>query len=327
LDARKEKISNWLKTQLPGTDFTLTPASSDASFRRYLRVNKHDGSLIVMDAPPEKEEIGAFCRIARQFHTIGLNVPDILAEEEKQGFVLMTDLGTRQYLDLLDASNAGRLYGDALEALVTLQAGTDRLPEFLPSYSHKLLTNEMDLFREWYLPRLLQHETTTEENAIMDRAWAILAESALQQPQVWVHRDYHSRNLMLTEHYNPGVLDFQDAVTGPITYDLVSLLKDCYIEWPAAQVETWVLNFHAQLLQEGLLKNDDEEQFLRWFHRMGIQRHLKVAGIFARLYYRDGKDGYLNDIPLTMRYLSLALKNDPDLSELSDFVSGLPCTQ
>lgn len=280
-----------------------------------------------MDAPPAKEEIGAFCRIARQFHTIGLNVPKILAEEEKLGFVLMTDLGTQQYLDLLDASNAGRLYGDALEALVTLQAGTDRLPDFLPSYSHKLLTSEMDLFREWYLPRLLQHETTAEEDAIMDRAWAILAESACQQPQVWVHRDYHSRNLMLTEHHNPGILDFQDAVTGPITYDLVSLLKDCYIEWPAAQVETWVLSFHALLLQEGLLKNDDEKQFLRWFHRMGIQRHLKVAGIFARLYYRDGKDGYLNDIPLTMRYLSLALQNDPDLSELSDFVSGLPCTQ
>lgn len=327
MDVRKEKISNWLEKQLLNTAFTLTPASSDASFRRYFRVCKDDGNLIVMDAPPAKEQIGTFCRIARRFHESGLNVPEILAEEDEQGFVLMTDLGTQQYLDLLDSNNVERLYGDALGALATLQAATLQQPDFLPTYSHKLLTDEMNLFRDWYLPRLLRHESTAEEHAIMDRAWAILVESALQQPQVWVHRDYHSRNLMLTERHNPGILDFQDAVTGPITYDLVSLLKDCYIEWPASMVEDWVLRYHDLALQSGLLDESNETRFLRWFHRMGIQRHLKVAGIFTRLYYRDGKDGYLNDIPLTMRYLCMALENDPDLSELYDFVGGLPCTQ
>jgi len=327
LDVRKEKITGWLESQLPGIEFTMAPASSDASFRRYFRISKDDESLIVMDAPPAKEEIGTFCRIARQLHAIGLNVPEILAEEDVQGFVLMTDLGTQQYLNLLNNSNVERLYGDALGALVTLQAGTFQQPDFLPPYSLKLLSDEMDLFRDWYLVHALQHEATAGEHAIMVRAWTILTDSALQQPQVWVHRDYHSRNLMLTERHNPGILDFQDAVTGPITYDLVSLLKDCYIEWPAALVEEWVLGYHKLALQSGLLGNENEQQFLRWFHRMGIQRHLKVAGIFARLYYRDGKDGYLNDIPLTMRYLRQALENDPELSELSDFVNELPCMQ
>ena len=306
----------------------MTPASSDASFRRYFRVATGEGSLIVMDAPPEQEEIASFCRIARQFHAIGLNVPQILAEDDALGFVLMTDLGTQQYLDVLDDHTVERLYGDALAALVTLQKGTCQKPDFLPPYSRTMLTAEMDLFREWYLPRYLGHQTTASQHALLDRAWDVLLDSALEQPQVWVHRDYHSRNLMLTDQNNPGILDFQDAVTGPVTYDLVSLLKDCYIAWPAAQVEAWVIGYHGLALQSGLVQEEDAQRFLRWFQRMGIQRHLKVAGIFTRLYHRDGKDGYLKDIPLTMRYLYQALEKDPELAELHDFLAHLdkqPC--
>lgn len=326
MDERKIKISSWLAQQLNDAEFTLKPASSDASFRRYFRVGLRDGnSLIVMDAPPDKEQTGAFCRIARQFHQTGLNVPEILAEDDIQGFVLMTDLGVRQYLDELTAENAQSLYGNALDALLVLQSGTRDREDFLPAYSRKLLAGEMDLFRDWYLAQHLGYRVTAEDHALMDRAWTTLTDSALQQPQVWVHRDYHSRNLMLTDRFNPGILDFQDAVTGPITYDLVSLLKDCYIEWPESRVQEWALLYHDLALQSDLLENGNQELFLRWFHRMGIQRHLKVAGIFSRLYHRDGKDGYLADIPLTMRYLTRALENDPELSELSDFIAELPC--
>jgi aminoglycoside/choline kinase family phosphotransferase len=258
--------------------------------------------MIIMDAPPENEEIITFCRLARRFHDIGLNVPEILHTEEEQGFVLMSDLGSKHYLDHLDDSSVERLYGDALGSLITLQAGTSADPEFLPPYSSALLSTEMNLFREWYLTTHLGLDISKEENQIMDNAWQLLIESALEQPQLWVHRDFHSRNLMVTEVNNPGIIDFQDAVTGPITYDLVSLLKDAF--------------------QSGLLEHEDEQQFLRWFHRMGIQRHLKVAGIFARLSHRDGKDNYLDDIPLTMKYLISALENDSDLTELCDLIKS-----
>ena len=330
MDARKEKIRAWLDEQLPGHAHALTPASSDASFRRYFRIRHGRDSLIVMDAPPEREQTGPFCRIARQFRAIGLNVPEILAEDEQQGFVLMTDLGTRQYLDELDVSTVESLYRDALDALVVLQAGAARQPGFLPPYNRDKLIAEMDLFRDWYLPHHVGHEASAGETALMDRAWELLVASALEQPQVWVHRDFHSRNLMVTDDDNPGILDFQDAVTGPITYDLVSLLKDCYIEWPEQQIEDWVLAYHDRAVRAGLLDVADEERFLRWFHRMGIQRHLKVAGIFTRLHRRDGKDGYLADIPLTMRYLCRALADDPELAGLHDFIAGLdngPCMQ
>jgi len=273
-----------------------------------------------MDAPPENEEITTFCRLGRRFHKLGINVPDILHTDEQQGLVLMTDLGSQHYLDNLNDSTVERLYGDALGSLVTLQTGTFDDPAFLPPYSAQLLRQEMDLFREWYLATHLGLEITAEEHKIMDESWQLLIDSALEQPQLWVHRDFHSRNLMVTDFNNPGVIDFQDAVTGPITYDLVSLLKDCYIEWPMERVEDWVLGYHDLALQSGLLEKENEQQFLCWFHRMGIQRHLKVAGIFARLSHRDGKNQYLNDIPLTLKYLVSALKNDPELSELYNLV-------
>jgi aminoglycoside/choline kinase family phosphotransferase len=275
-----------------------------------------------MDAPPEQEEITTFCRLAHRFHGLGINVPEIIQTDEEHGFVLMSDLGSEHYLDHLDNDTVGGLYGDAFGSLITLQAGTVSDPEFLPAYSDTLLRSEMDLFRQWYLVTHLGLNISDEENEVMDHAWQLLIDSALEQPQLWVHRDFHSRNLMLTQINNPGIIDFQDAVTGPITYDLVSLLKDCYIEWPTERIEDWVLAYHGRALQSGLLEQNNKEQFLRWFHRMGIQRHLKVAGIFARLSYRDGKNNYLDDIPLTMKYLISALENDPELSDLCHLVKS-----
>jgi hypothetical protein len=324
LDRRKQIIHNWIESLYPTEEFRLESASSDASFRRYFRLfinnTSLSDSLIVMDAPPENEEITTFCRLGRRFHKLGINVPHILHTDEEQGLVLMTDLGSLHYLDSLNDSTVERLYGDALGCLVTLQTGTFDDPTFLPPYSAQLLHQEMDLFREWYLVNHLGLEITAEEHKTMDEAWQLLIDSALEQPQLWVHRDFHSRKLMVTDFNNPGVIDFQDAVTGPITYDLVSLLKDCYIEWPKERIEDWVLGYHDLALQTGLLEKENEQQFLRWFHRMGIQRHLKVAGIFARLSHRDGKNQYLNDIPLTLKYLVSALKNDPELSELYNLV-------
>jgi aminoglycoside/choline kinase family phosphotransferase len=322
LDKRKQIINSWLESLYPDEEYKLVPASSDASFRRYFRLTKANNSQIIMDAPPENEEINTFCRLARRFHDIGLNVPEILHTEEDQGFVLMSDLGSEHYLDYLENSTVERLYGDALASLITLQAGTFADPEFLPPYSSTLLRMEMDLFREWYLTTHLGLEISNEENHVMNQAWQLLIDSALEQPQLWVHRDFHSRNLMVTKINNPGIIDFQDAVTGPITYDLVSLLKDCYIEWPVQRVEDWVIGYHDLAFKSGLLEQEDEQQFLRWFHRMGIQRHLKVAGIFARLSHRDGKNSYLDDIPLTLKYLISALENDPDLADLCALVKS-----
>ena len=314
MDKRKQIIHSWVESLYPDEEYKLVPASSDASFRRYFRLKKVNSSLIVMDAPPENEEIVTFCRLARRFHETGINVPEILHTEEKQGLVLMSDLGSEHYLDHLNDSSVERLYGDALGSLIKLQAATFAEPGFLPPYSSTLLRMEMDLFREWYLSTHLGLEVSNEENQVMDQAWQLLIDSALEQPQLWVHRDFHSRNLMVTKINNPGIIDFQDAVTGPITYDLVSLLKDCYIEWPVQRIEDWVLGYHDLAFQSGLLEHENEQQFLRWFHRMGIQRHLKVAGIFARLSHRDGKNNYLDDIPLTLKYLISALENDPDLA-------------
>jgi aminoglycoside/choline kinase family phosphotransferase len=322
LDKRKQIIHSWIESLYPDQEFRIDTASSDASFRRYFRLTTSNNTLIIMDAPPEQEKISTFCRLARRFHNIGINVPEIIQTDEDQGFVLMSDLGSDHYLDHLGNDTVERLYGDALASLITLQTGTFSEPDFLPAYSDKLLRTEMDLFRQWYLTTHLGQEISSSEHQIMDHAWQLLIDSALEQPQLWVHRDFHSRNLMLTEINNPGVIDFQDAVTGPITYDLVSLLKDCYIQWPAVRVEEWALGYHDLALKSGLLKQGNTKTFLRWFHRMGIQRHLKVAGIFARLSYRDGKNNYLDDIPLTMKYLISALENDPELGDLCHLVKS-----
>ncbi|MDO9371094.1 MAG: phosphotransferase [Gammaproteobacteria bacterium] len=314
---RLDELTRWLRAGLDLEHFTLTPASSDASFRRYFRVH-HDGQTrIVMDAPPAHEDCRPFVTIARAFLALGLHVPEVLEQDMERGFLLLGDLGTRCYLDALNEDTVERLYGDALDALWRLQSrcdGVTALP--LPPYDDALLMREMALFRDWFLERHLEWMPDAEQCAVLERACESLAHSALEQPRVCVHRDFHSRNLMVTETNNPGILDFQDAVHGPITYDLVSLLRDCYIAWPRARVEEWALRYRTRLVHSGLLSGIDEQQFLRWFDWMGMQRHLKAIGIFARLNIRDGKPGYLKDIPRTLGYVVGVSGRYPELAPL-----------
>lgn len=308
---RLQQLERWLSDTLGLPAYRIAPASADASFRRYFRIEFDGESRIVMDAPPDKEDSAPFVRIARQFHAIGLNVPAILAEDLEQGFLLLSDLGNRQYLDVLDEHNVDALYTDAMGALATLQArgpGTGALPP----YDRQLLWREMELFRDWYLGRHLGVVLSGSEQQLLDATFELLAASALEQPTVSVHRDYHSRNLMVCEH-NPGILDFQDAVNGPVTYDLVSLLRDCYIAWPRQRVEAWVEEYHDMAVELGILPERRQERFLRWFDLMGVQRHLKASGIFARLNHRDGKPGYLNDIPRTLGYVTEVSRRYPEL--------------
>jgi N-acetylmuramate 1-kinase len=299
---RIEALKSWLASLPMIGEYQIEPASGDASFRRYFRVTTGDCSYIAMDAPPEKEALEPFLKVARSFEAIGLNVPHIHAEEHAKGFLLLGDLGSVLYLDRLDADTVERLYGDALGALVTIQACGPR--EGLPDYDRALLMQEMELFRDWLVGRELSLSLTPDEHAMLDTTFAALADNALQQPRVCVHRDYHSRNLMVTASHNPGILDFQDAVIGPVTYDLVSLLRDCYISWPDQQVEAWVEGYFELAVQSGVLRGEHEHQFQTWFDLMGVQRHLKASGIFARLNRRDGKPGYLKDIPRTLGYIT-----------------------
>jgi len=311
---RIAQLKAWLGS-LPQLDsFTFEPASGDASFRRYFRIQTGQASYIAMDAPPDKEDSSPFIQVAEAFEAIGLNVPHIHARDLTQGYLLLEDLGDSLYLDQLDPTTADRLYGDAMGALLTIQACGPR--EGLPDYDRALLMREMELFREWLLGRQLGLELSAVEQVELDRTFEMLAASALEQPRVCVHRDYHSRNLMLTKTHNPGILDFQDAVLGPVTYDLVSLLRDCYIRWPQVRVESWALGYYELAVQSGVLRDEHEEKFLRWFDLMGVQRHLKASGIFARLNQRDGKPGYLKDIPRTLSYIVDLLAVYPELSAL-----------
>jgi len=244
----------------------------------------------------------------------------VLAKDLDRGLLLLTDLGSRQYLAELDERSVPGLYEDALDALARLQVGGDPASPLLPPYDSALLHREMELFRDWFLGRLLGLELNQDEHRVLDHAFALLTDNALEQPRVWVHRDYHSRNLMVTDPDNPGVLDFQDAVVGAVTYDLVSLLRDCYVSWPRERVESWALAHRARLRALGMSGLDDAEQFLRWFDLMGVQRHLKAIGIFARLNLRDGKPGYLRDIPRTLGYVLAVADRYPDLAALRDLL-------
>jgi aminoglycoside/choline kinase family phosphotransferase len=319
---------SWLQDELKLPEFDLQPASSDASFRRYFRVfplnnapiSEQDDTLIVMDAPPDKEDTGPFVKVATLMADIGLNVPLIRHSHLDQGFLLLSDLGSKQYLSALNESNVEQLYADALQALLTLQLKGPKDGE-LPPYDHALLMREMELFREWYVKVHLKLALSPQEEKMLSQVFEHLAESALGQPKVCVHRDYHSRNLMLTPHNNPGILDFQDAVIGPVTYDLVSLLRDCYIAWPRERVEAWALNYLLQAAETGIIAEKDEQRLLQWFDWMGVQRHLKATGIFARLNHRDGKPGYLQDIPRTLSYVVDVTGRYPELQPLNEFLN------
>lgn len=319
MDQRLSELRRWLEEL--GIAYTeIEPASEDASFRRYFRVYTAEGTRIVMDAPPEQEDSAPFVTLAGRLREAGLNVPQVLDADLERGFVLLEDLGERHYLDELDPESVERLYGDALGALVALQACGPAEAE-LPPYDRDLLWREMELFPDWFLERHLGLKLTPAERKMLAVTFYHLAEAALEQPQVPVHRDYHSRNLMVAAH-NPGVLDFQDAVYGPVTYDLVSLLRDAYIAWPQAMVRDWVLGYHDLALDSGILRGRCETRFLRWFDLMGAQRHLKVLGIFARLYHRDGKDRYLADLPLVLDYLVDESARHAELAPLRQFLES-----
>ena len=311
--SRLEQLNEWLAQVLPGKSLQLSPASADASFRRYFRVEfEGSPSLIAMDAPPPQEDCRPFVQVAQLFLQAGLNVPKVLAEDVEQGFLLLDDLGNDTYLQALnaDASVADPLYRDAFNALIQLQQASQ--PGVLPPYDEALLTREMQLFPDWYVARHLGLSLSEKQQNVITQTMTVLNRNILAQGQVYVHRDYHSRNLMLCAD-NPGVLDFQDAVYGPITYDLVSLLKDAYISWDEDKVLDWVVRYWQGARAAGLPVPGDIADFYRDFEWMGVQRHLKVLGIFARLYHRDGKNGYLKDMPLVMDYLRRACNRYSEL--------------
>ncbi|MFT6393559.1 MAG: aminoglycoside/choline kinase family phosphotransferase [Methylophilaceae bacterium] len=297
---RKRQLEQWLGVVLTEKAFTLSVASADASFRRYFRVHLQDKTLIAMDAPPEQESCTSFIDIAKLFLDCGLHVPEVIVQDMEQGFLLLSDLGNDTYLSQLNKDTVQPLYGDATNALINLQLASK--PNVLPAYDAALLMREMQLFPEWYLAKHLNVNLDAAQQSVLDKTFTILTQNILSQTQVYVHRDYHSRNLMVCEN-NPGILDFQDAVYGPITYDLVSLLKDAYISWEEADMMDWVVRYWDAARKAGLLVPSDFSEFYRNFEWMGAQRHIKVLGIFARLSHRDGKDAYLKDMPLVMDYL------------------------
>ena len=305
-DSRLNTLRNWLKALEASWQLdldSLLPASADASFRRYFRIeskNSNFGTLIVMDAPPQYEPLDAFIKVDLLLSKAGLNVPKILEQNLVEGFLLLNDLGTKTYLAELNNESADHLYQDATHALVLMQLASK--PDVLPNYDEVLLQRELDLLPIWYLKKHLNIELNQQQVEQLKNSFKLIIENNLAQSRVYVHRDYHSRNLMVTDKNNPGVIDFQDAVYGPITYDAASLWRDAYIAWPEERVIDWVIKFWEEGRQAGLPMPNDFGQFYRDFEWMGLQRHLKVLGIFARLFHRDGKDGYLKDIPLVLEY-------------------------
>jgi aminoglycoside/choline kinase family phosphotransferase len=254
---------------------------------------------------------------------MGLNVPVVLARDARRGLLLLSDLGTRQYLDSLAAGRGvDRLYADALAALVKMQTRGHAAAGALPAYDRELLHREMELMPEWFLGRHLEAPPNPATRAMLDRLFAALSNNALAQPATFVHRDYHSRNLLVTDEDNPGILDFQDAVRGAVTYDAVSLLKDCYISWPVERVQGWLLGYRRALIEAGFALEAGEQEFIRWFDLMGLQRHIKVLGIFARLFYRDGKAGYLKDLPRVLAYTREAAALYPETAEFADHIGA-----
>lgn len=297
---REQQLNHWLNSVLAGAEFSLTPASSDASFRRYFRVNLNGHTLIAMDAPPAQEDCAPFVHVAEVLAKAGVNVPHIIEKNLEQGFLLLTDLGDTTYLSALNDNTAADLYRDAYRALIKIQLASRK--GVFPDYTEALLTREMQLFPDWYVAKHLGVELDPAQQAVLQQTFALLNRNILAQGQVYVHRDYHSRNLMVCD-VNPGILDFQDAVYGAVTYDLVSLLKDAYIFWEEDQVLDWSVRYWEAAKKAHLPVPQDIAHFYRDFEWMGVQRHLKVLGIFARLYHRDGKNGYLKNLPLVMDYL------------------------
>lgn len=321
MDKRLNLLKEWLNSAYDGQIHSVEPASADASFRRYFRVsvtpakNTHKDTvkttLIAMDAPPDKEDCEPFIRIADMLSNQGVHTPDIVALDTSLGFLLLEDLGSADYLSrLTEAGMAERLYTDAISSLIKIQGGP--LASAAP-YSAQKLRDEMTLFSEWFIERHLGQRFSQAQVDVWEKTQHFLCNVCLEQPQVWVHRDYHSRNLMITEKRNPGIIDFQDLLAGPIAYDLASIFKDCYIEWPRQQQLTWLREYVD--MRDGESENEFTfDQLVRWYDLTGLQRHLKVLGIFCRLNYRDGKAQYLHDLPLVAKYCLEVLAIYPELA-------------
>ncbi len=337
---RQQLRDVWLQSLFPGVSFSVTTASADASFRSYFRVNMAGRTLIVMDAPPEHENCLPFIHVAQLFHQAGVHVPQVLQQNLEQGFLLLTDLGDTTYLQALNKISANatsvpqgdnvmqarNLYGAATDALIKIQLASSI--DKLPHYDEAMLLREMRLFPDWYIARHLQVTLDEKQSAALNNIFQRILQNNLAQPHVYVHRDYHSRNLMVTTanlnlSANPGILDFQDAVWGPVTYDLVSLFKDAYIHWEEADTLDWLIRYWEKARAAGLPVHVDFAEFYRDYEWVGVQRHLKVLGIFARLYHRDGKDGYLKNLPLVMKYLRNACERYEDLKPLLKLLDTL----
>src|SRR4051794_26291153 len=320
-DVRRAALRRWLEAQFPGAPFALAPASEDASFRRYFRATLDDGrTFVAMDAPPDKEDCGPFVRIAQLLHDAGVHAPRVHGQDLGAGFLLLSDLGTRTYLVELNDASADALMADATEALVRWQLATR--PGELPPYDEALLRREMNLFPEWYVARHRRKTLSAAQAQALESIFAHLVKSALAQPAVYVHRDYMPRNLMLSDP-NPGVLDFQDAVIGPITYDVVSLMRDAFISWDEAHVLDWSVRYWEKAKRANLPVERDFGEFWRALEWMGLQRHLKVLGIFARLNYRDGKAKYLADTPRFLGYARPVVRRYRELAPLSRLLDAL----
>lgn len=319
MDRKREMaLMNWARGALNDNQIKLTPATSDASFRSYYRISSRDSTFIVMDAPPDKENTAPWLDVHARLRKANLNAPELVAIERTQGFILMADLGDQSYLSQLNDSTVDELYRDALNALYGMQTRINC--DGLETYHYGKLVAEMELFPEWFLQRHLGLQPNCAGWDTIEHAFSVLTASALEQPQVFVHRDYHSRNLMRTAIGNPGIIDFQDAVKGPITYDLVSLLRDCYIEWPKERVLASISAYRDRLVQAHLVA-PNELRWKRWFDLMGVQRHLKVLGIFCRLYYRDGKPQYLNDLKLVLKYTLDVATVNRDLKPFGEWLA------
>ena len=325
MDNRQQQLETWLSTALQSAEFTLTTASADASFRRYFRVHVADKTLIAMDAPPTHESCAPFVQVAQLLAEAGLNAPKVLAQDLAQGFLLLSDLGDDTYLSKLNTETAPELYKNATDALIKMQGIS--VTGILPNYDAAMLSREMQLFPDWYVAQHLKASLTPEQQAVLNNTFKLLNENILAQGQVFVHRDYHSRNLMLTTENNPGILDFQDAMYGAISYDLVSLLKDAYIGWDEEQVIDWAVRYWQPAKKAGLPIPDDFSEFYRDFEWMGAQRHIKVLGIFARLSHRDGKHSYLNDMPIVMAYLRKVCERYVELRPMLRLLNQLEQSQ
>jgi len=313
---RLAELEEWLARHYRAGSFHLTPASADASFRRYFRVHLAEGqtpSVIAMDAPPEHEDCRPFTHVAGLLAAAGLNAPRVLAQDLERGFLLLTDLGSTTYLAALDDSNADGLFADAIDALVAWQLASR--PGELPPYDEALLRRELDLFPDWYVARHLDVALAAAQREALDATFRLIIASNLAQPRVYVHRDYMPRNLMVSEP-NPGILDFQDAVFGPISYDVASLFRDAFVSWPEERVLDWTIRYWEKARRAGLPVEADFGAFYRDLEWMGLQRHLKVLGIFARLNYRDGKPDYLDDTPRFLGYVRAACERYAALAPL-----------